>query len=80
MKAEELIKKLRRIPKDAEVYLCKDWEECDEDGNLVDLYRLDDVIHQKVIVDLGMDFRTDHEIILSFENTRAHAEINDDML
>ena len=32
--------------KEAEVYLVKDWEEVDEDGNLNDLYRLRDIINE----------------------------------
>ena len=43
--------------KEAEVYLVKDWEEVDEDGNLNDLYRLRDITTQVVIVDEGMSFK-----------------------
>lgn len=57
--------------KEAEVYLVKDWEQVDEDGNLTDLYRLDNVSEQVVIVDDGMDFADIHEVLLCFEEKRA---------
>ena len=57
--------------KEAEVYLVKDWEQLDEDNNLTDLYRLDNVSEQVVIVDDGMDFTDIHEVLLCFEEKRA---------
>ena len=40
MKVSEAIDILKRYPKDCEIYLCKDWEDTDENGNLTNLYRL----------------------------------------
>lgn len=57
--------------KDAEVYLVKDWEQTDEEGNLTDLYRLTNIADQMVIIDNGMDFEEEHEVILDFESERA---------
>ena len=57
--------------KDAEVYLCKDWEDIDEDGYLTDLYRLCGISKQNVILYDGMDFVDVEEVILVFENERA---------
>jgi hypothetical protein len=57
--------------KDAEVYLVKDWEQIDEEGNLTDLYRLTNIADQMVIIDNGMDFEEEHEVILDFESERA---------
>ena len=57
--------------KEAEVYLVKDWEQLDEDNNLTDLYRLDNVSEQVVIVDDGMDFTDIHEVLLCFEEKKA---------
>lgn len=74
MKVSELMKELRKKPKDAEVYLCKDWDELDEDNNLTDLYRLEDVCEQVVVEDDGLDFTDIHEIILCFSNTKADDE------
>lgn len=76
MKVSELMKELRKKPKDAEVYLCKDWEELDEDNNLTDLYRLEDVCEQVTFVDDGLDFTDIHEVILCFSGTRADDERN----
>lgn len=75
MKVSELMKELRKLPKDAEVFLCKDWEMLDENGQLCDLYRLNDVCHQVNIVDEGLEFKEYYEVILCFDNERAHAEI-----
>lgn len=57
--------------KEAEVYLCKDWEQLDEDGNMTDLYKLRDITTQTVIVDDGLDYVDMTEVILDFEEERA---------
>lgn len=57
--------------KDAEVYLCKDWEQIDENGYLIDLYRLSDITTQTLIIDEGLDFTDIKEVILEFEEKRA---------
>ena len=64
--------------KEAEVYLVKDWEEVDEDGNLNDLYRLRDITTQVVIVDEGLDFKDVYEVLLDVDTERAHPEIHRD--
>lgn len=60
--------------KDAEVFLVKDWEQCDENGSLTDLYRLKDVTYQVNIVDMGMDFKEDYEVLLDVSDMRADEE------
>lgn len=76
MTVAEAIKELKKYPKDAEIYLCKDYEQCDEDGYLTDLYRLNGICHQVVTIDEGMDWRNVTEVLVEFENERAHGEIN----
>lgn len=76
MTVAEAIKYLKKYPKDAEIYLCKDYEQCDEDGNLTDLYRLNGICHQVVIIDEGMDWKDVTEVLLEFENKVAKYEIN----
>lgn len=78
MTVAEAIKYLKKYPKDAEIYLCKDYEQCDEDGNLTDLYRLDGICHQVVVIDEGMDWKDVTEVLLEFDNKVAHYEINKD--
>lgn len=56
--------------KDAQVFLCKNYEEGDEQGNLTDLYELDSVSDQNVVVDMGMEFEDVHQVILEFKNGR----------
>ena len=60
-----------KMPKNAEVYLCKDWEMLDEDNCLCDLYRLNDVCKQCVFIDDGLDFVDIDEVILCFDEERA---------
>lgn len=57
--------------KEAHVYLVKDWEKVDEDGNLTDLYALDDVCEQVTYLDDGLDFVNVHEVLLSFKEKCA---------
>lgn len=73
MKVSELIKELKKLPKNAEVYTCKDWEELDEENQLVDLYRLEEVCEQTRYLDMGLDWVTETDVILSFANRRASA-------
>lgn len=63
--------------KDAEVYVCKDWEQIDEDGNLTDLYRVRDVVMQHRVIDVGLDFEEESEAILDVDENRAVAGNND---
>jgi len=70
MTVAEAIKELRRLPQDAEIFMVKDWDDV-EDGTLNDLYRLIGVSEQVRIVDDGMDWADETEIILEFENERA---------
>ena len=62
--------------KDAEIYLVKDWEDVDENGTLTDLYRLEDVVHQVNIVDMGMDFKDEYEVLMGFSDKKARCKIN----
>ena len=62
--------------KEAEVYLVKDWEQCDDDGNLTDLYRLRSMCHQVVVIDAGMDFVDVTEALLEVEEEPAIFRIN----
>lgn len=78
MKVSELIKELRKLPKDADVYLCKDWDDQDEEGHYLDLYRLDYVLDQTIFTETAMDFTEEHQIILDFETKRAEPRINKD--
>lgn len=63
--------------KDAEVYVCKDWEQIDEEGNLTDLYRVKDVVMQRRVIDVGLDFVEECEAILDVDENRAVAGNND---
>ena len=46
MTVQELIKELKKLPKEAKVYQVKDWDMLDEDNCLTDLYELEDVCKQ----------------------------------
>lgn len=75
MTVAEAIKQLKKYPKGAENYLCKDYELCDEDGNLIDLYRLNGISHQVVNIDEGLDWKDVTEVLIEFDNKRAQCEI-----
>lgn len=66
MTVEELKRELSRYPKDAKVYLVKDWDAI-EDGVLADLAELTGVSSQLEVVDNGLDFEDLHEVLLEFE-------------
>ena len=75
MKVAEAIKELKKLPNDAEIYLVKDWEHADENGNLSDLYRLGEITYQVVVVEDGMDWKDETEVLLGFEEQVARAII-----
>ncbi len=72
MKVSDAIKLLKQYPKDAEIFMVKDWEDM-EDGCLNDLYRLIDIIGQVRVVDDGMDWKDETEVLLEFDNEKAKA-------
>ena len=69
MKVKDLIKELKKYDQNAEVYMVKDWEQV-EDGILTDRYQLNDICHQTVVVDEGLDFVDYKEVILCFSEER----------
>ena len=64
MTVKDLKKALVGLPADAEVYVVRDWERVDEDGNLDDLAEVVDVHTQRMAVDEGLDFRDITEVLL----------------
>lgn len=70
MTVAEAIKELKKLPKDAEIYMVKDWEDI-EDGCLNDLYRLVGISEQVRVVEDGMGWKDESEIVLEFENEKA---------
>lgn len=75
------MKELRKLPKDAEIFQVKDWDEQDEEGHFLDLYRLDYVIEDTIYIETGFDFEEEKHIILDFdfERSKARPKINRDM-
>lgn len=65
MTNKELQKLLKQYPGDARVYFVKDWEAV-EDGLLTDLKEIteENVTSQVQVIDLGMDFEDETQIIL----------------
>lgn len=60
--------------KNAEVYMCKDYEQIDEDGNLTDLYRLKGISTQTRILDMGFDWEEETDVILEFSSDSVTTE------
>ena len=75
MKVSEAIDLLKRYPKDCEIYLCKDWEQLDENGNLTNLYRLQDVTSQSYYEDMGIECVEVTEVIMDFGNVNEEPKI-----
>ena len=63
---KELIKELKKYPGDSPVCFCRDWESCDENGYLDQLDVLKDVCDQRVMIDDGLDWSEEYQIILNF--------------
>lgn len=66
--------------KDAEVFMCKDWEQVDEEGYLTDLYRLTGICDQTHYIETGMDFLEIREVILEIDNVPAAARAREGIL
>lgn len=65
MTNKELQKLLKQYPDDARVYFVNDWEAV-EDGLLTDLKEVteENVTSQVQIIDLGMDFEDETQILI----------------
>ena len=75
MKVSEAIDILKRYPKDCEIYLCKDWEQLDDNGNLTNLYRLQDVTSQSYYEGMGIECVEVTEVIMDFGNVNEEPKI-----
>lgn len=67
MTVGELKKALRGYKDDCQVYMVKDWEACNDNGELTDLATLSGVTDQRVVVDMGLDFEDERQVLLEFE-------------
>jgi len=72
MTVDELIKRLRRLPKNAEVFILPDELECDDEGYNTDLHRISDVVYQDTYVETNGDFIKITEVMVKFEEDRAY--------
>ena len=71
MTVRELLRELKRYPADAEVFVVKDWEKYDEMGALNDIYHVRSVSDQVHVVDTGLDFEDEREILLEIDSDPA---------
>lgn len=67
MTVGELKKALRGYKDSSEVFLVKDWEACNENGELTELASLRSVTDQRVVIDMGLDFEDATQVLLEFE-------------
>ncbi len=67
MTVGELKKVLKGYKDSCEVFRVKDWAACNENGELTELASLRSVTDQRVVVDMGLDFVDEHQILLEFE-------------
>ena len=66
MTVKELKKALKGYGDDDEVFMVGDWEKV-EDGMLTDLRALKDVTSQIEVVDMGLDFEENRQVLLCFD-------------
>ena len=66
MKVKELIKELKKHDQDAEVFMVADWDKV-EDGKLVDIYPLRDIVEQVDVIEDGMDWIDQRQVLLDFD-------------
>lgn len=66
MTVGELKSALKGYKNDCEVFLVKDWEICNEYGELTELAELSDVTSQRVVIDQGLDFEDRTQVLLDF--------------
>lgn len=67
MTVGELKKALKGYKENCEVYLVKDWEVVNENGELTDLRGLRDVTSQRIVIDMGLDFEDRTQVLLEFD-------------
>lgn len=67
MTVGELKKALKGYKDTSEVFLVKDWEACNENGELIALASLRTVTDQRVVIDMGLDFEDQTQVLLEFE-------------
>ena len=77
MTVKEALKELKKYPKDAEIYLVKDWtQECDDQGCFQTLYRLRNITDQQLVVEDGMEWEQITEVLLDCEEEPAQPKID----
>ena len=64
MTVKELIKELKRMPQDAEVYTVNDWDAVDDNNCLTDLHEIIEINQQVEVIDMGLEFEDIHEVLL----------------
>lgn len=67
MTVGELRKALKGYDDKAEVYLVRDWIQTNEMGEITSLSRLREVVDQRVVIDMGLDFEDEIQVLLDFE-------------
>lgn len=67
MTVGELKKALRGYKDNCPVFMVRDWCACNDNGELTDLASLTGVTDQLVVVDMGLDFEDERQVLLEFE-------------
>lgn len=66
MTVKELIKELKKLDQDATVFMVADWDKV-SDGKLTDIYQLRSINTQVDVIEDGMDWIDEHQVLLDFE-------------
>jgi len=64
MTVKELKDALKGYKNDCEVFLVKDWEVCNENGELTELAEVRDITSQRIVIDMGLDFENRTQVLI----------------
>lgn len=67
MTVQELKNSLKGYKNSDIVYLVKNWSSCNENGELTELAEITSVNSQRIVVDMGLEFIDQHQVLLEAE-------------
>lgn len=73
MTVKELIKELKKCDQDAQVFMVADWYKV-SDGKQIDIYPLRDICTQVDVIENGMDWIDERQVLLDFEEECYYKE------
>ena len=69
MTVKELIKELRQYDGDTPVYLCLDWDQTNDQNELIQLGEVNGICSQRIVIDDGLDFHDEEQVLIDAQLT-----------